>query len=276
MKGALFRSAIRRSTRSFVATSRDFWSRGFPSCMLVCFLPFQLLACIRSWFRFSHPHTFCPLQQFFILFFSIVQGYAAREFAQHVAKLGEVALIFKEAVVPSEHPALGYLVGNLAQKLSKQILLQRPLPVQLGKQTYKYQPLMIGTGRSTFRNLKDLCLREVLDLGYNRLSGQLPCDLQNNFSMTIILTDNSGLLHTTCSEMYVLQKSSSQVQVEEEILPGTDRALSYYSILMSRQLRSMPEHSRRCLQPNSKAVFDQKSRQHAAYSKAAYSKRYPI
>ncbi|KAL6528957.1 hypothetical protein OROMI_028843 [Orobanche minor] len=99
-------------------------------------------------------------------------------------------------------------------------------------------------------NLKDLCLGEfcatiffygvvpgdianlirleVLDLGYNRMSGQLPCDLQNNFSMTIILTDNSGLLHTTCSEMYVLQKSSSEVQVEEEILPGTDRALLAY------------------------------------------------
>ncbi|KAL6575908.1 hypothetical protein OROHE_000379 [Orobanche hederae] len=56
-------------------------------------------------------------------------------------------------VAPYERPSLGYLVGNLAQKLSKQILLQRPLPVQLGKQTYKYQTLIIATGRSVFRFL---------------------------------------------------------------------------------------------------------------------------
>ncbi|KAL6576454.1 1-acyl-sn-glycerol-3-phosphate acyltransferase [Orobanche hederae] len=70
---------------------------------------------------------------------------------------------------------------------------------------------------------------EVLDLGYNNLSGQLPCSLQNNFSMTIILTDNNELLSSTYSEIYVLQKSSSEVQVEE-ILSGTDRASSCYSI----------------------------------------------
>ncbi|KAL6541628.1 hypothetical protein OROGR_011114 [Orobanche gracilis] len=81
-------------------------------------------------------------------------------------------------------------------------------------------------------NLKKL---EVLDLGYNNLSGQLPCNLRNNFSMTIILTDNSGLLDSTCSEMYVLQKSSSEVQVEE-ILSGTGLASSCYSILMSRKV----------------------------------------
>ncbi|KAL6584950.1 hypothetical protein OROMI_004239 [Orobanche minor] len=70
---------------------------------------------------------------------------------------------------------------------------------------------------------------EVLDLGYNNLSGQLPCSLQNNFSMTIILTDNNELLSSTYSEIYVLQKSSSEVQVEE-ILCGTDQASSCYSI----------------------------------------------
>ncbi|KAL6533092.1 hypothetical protein OROMI_027204 [Orobanche minor] len=74
-------------------------------------------------------------------------------------------------------------------------------------------------------NLKKL---EVLDLGYNNLSGQLPCNLGNNFSMTIILTDNNGLLDSSCSEMYVLQKSSSEVQVA--------RASSCYSILMSRKV----------------------------------------
>ncbi|KAL6528958.1 hypothetical protein OROMI_028844 [Orobanche minor] len=152
MKGALFRSAIRRSTRSSVATSRDFWSRGFPSCMLVCFLPFQLLAwhsLVVQILSSSHLLPFTTVLHFIFLNRSV--GYAAREFAQHVAKLGEVALIFKEAMwflMNVQHQ--GYLVGNLAQKLSKQILLQKPLPVQLGKQTYKYQPLMIGTGRSTF------------------------------------------------------------------------------------------------------------------------------
>ncbi|KAL6573506.1 hypothetical protein OROHE_001965 [Orobanche hederae] len=82
-------------------------------------------------------------------------------------------------------------------------------------------------------NLKKL---EVLDLGYNNLSGQLPCSLQNNFSMTIILTDNNELLGSTYYEIYVLQKSSAEVQVEK-ILSGTDRAPSCYSIWKSRKLR---------------------------------------
>ncbi|KAL6576419.1 hypothetical protein OROHE_000200 [Orobanche hederae] len=110
-------------------------------------------------------------------------------------------------------------IGNLIRQEWKGSLSQR----------YSGSPYRKLSSPEVYGDILYLKKLEVLDLGYNNLSGQLPCSLQNNFSMTIIWTDNNELLSSTYSEIYVLQKSSSEVQVEE-ILSGTDRASSCYSI----------------------------------------------
>ncbi|KAL6530922.1 hypothetical protein OROHE_014404 [Orobanche hederae] len=249
MKGALFRSAIRRSTRSSVATSRDFWSRGFPSCMLVCFLPFKLLAwhsLVVQILSSSHLLPFTAVLHFIFLNRSV--GYAAREFARHVAKLGEVALIFKEAhVVPYERPALGISCWKLSTKIVKADFASKTLTSTAGETN-------IQVPATYDRNLKDLCLRgnfaqqffygvvpgdianliklEVLDLGYNRLSGQLPCDLQNNFSMMIFdgqqRASSYHMFRNVCSSKLIIRSSSGGGDFTRN-----RRALYYYSILRS-------------------------------------------
>ncbi|CAI9782279.1 unnamed protein product [Fraxinus pennsylvanica] len=58
---------------------------------------------------------------------------------------------------------------------------------------------------------------EVLDLGYNNFSGQLPCHFINNFSIAIFLLDNNVLLGNMHPEIYERQKLS-EVQVDGRLL----------------------------------------------------------
>ncbi|KAL1544789.1 non-specific serine/threonine protein kinase [Salvia divinorum] len=64
---------------------------------------------------------------------------------------------------------------------------------------------------------------EVLDFGYNNFSGQLPCSLGNNFSMTLLLLDNNERISHISPEIYELQKLS-EGQVEEELLSRSKEA----------------------------------------------------
>ncbi|KAH6837369.1 hypothetical protein C2S53_010771 [Perilla frutescens var. hirtella] len=64
---------------------------------------------------------------------------------------------------------------------------------------------------------------EVLDVGCNNFSGQLPARLGNNFSMTLLLLDNNECLSDISPEIYELQKLS-EVQVEEDLISRSKEA----------------------------------------------------
>ncbi|KAL5720953.1 non-specific serine/threonine protein kinase [Ranunculus cassubicifolius] len=68
-----------------------------------------------------------------------------------------------------------------------------------------------------FKELKDL---EVLDLGFNNISGPVPLDLGNNLSLTILLLDNNELLESLTPELHDLWKLS-EIQVDDTYLSGT-------------------------------------------------------
>ncbi|KAL3630566.1 hypothetical protein CASFOL_023550 [Castilleja foliolosa] len=79
-------------------------------------------------------------------------------------------------------------------------------------------------------NLNEL---EVLDIGFNNFSGQLPFNLGNNFSLTILLLDNNEHLDSSRPEIYVLQKFS-EAQVDEDVFSRTNQESSCNSLLISR------------------------------------------
>ncbi|RDX89721.1 Protein MALE DISCOVERER 2 [Mucuna pruriens] len=63
---------------------------------------------------------------------------------------------------------------------------------------------------------------EVLDLGFNNFSGQLPTDLGNNISLTILLLDNNEHLCGFSPEINEL-KMLSEYQVDENQLSSAER-----------------------------------------------------
>ncbi|XP_042014499.1 monodehydroascorbate reductase [Salvia splendens] len=122
--------------------------------------------------------------KYVILGGGVSAGYAAREFAKHGVKLGEVALISKEAVAPYERPALSkaylfpegtarlpgfhvcvgsggerllpewYMENGISLILSTEIvkadLASKTLTSSAGE-TFKYQTLIIATGSTVLR-----------------------------------------------------------------------------------------------------------------------------
>ncbi|KAH6837792.1 monodehydroascorbate reductase 1 [Perilla frutescens var. hirtella] len=122
--------------------------------------------------------------KYVILGGGVAAGYAAREFAKHGVKLGELALISKEAVAPYERPALSkaYLfpegtarlpgfhvcVGSGGERLLPEWYMEKGISLILSTEivkadlasktlisaageTYKYQTLIIATGSTVIR-----------------------------------------------------------------------------------------------------------------------------
>ncbi|KAH6807448.1 monodehydroascorbate reductase 1 [Perilla frutescens var. frutescens] len=122
--------------------------------------------------------------KYVILGGGVAAGYAAREFAKHGVKLGELALISKEAVAPYERPALSkaylfpegtarlpgfhvcvgsggerflpewYMEKGISLILSTEIVkadLASKTLISAAGETYKYQTLIIATGSTVIR-----------------------------------------------------------------------------------------------------------------------------
>ncbi|KAG6433294.1 hypothetical protein SASPL_104902 [Salvia splendens] len=156
---------------------------------------------------------------------------------------GVALLKFKQEIVSDPHGALsnwideigvenpcswsgvGCSKGYVVDLNLKDLCLRGTLSPQIGtlihlKSLILRNNLFSGVIPEEITYIKGL---EVLDFGYNNFSGQIPCSLGNNFSMTLLLLDNNERISHICPEIYELQKLS-EVQVEEELLSRSKEA----------------------------------------------------
>lgn len=179
----------------------------------------------RSWNRLLVAFAVCSL---YLLNFS---------FCWSLNDEGAALLKFKERIVVDPHGALSNWVdeigvenpcswfgvgcsdGYVVDLNLRDLCLRGTLSPHIGHLIHLKSLILRNNSFSGVipEEITDIKGLEVLDVGYNNFSGQLPCRLGHNLSMTLLLLDNNECISNISPEVYELQKLS-EVQVEEELL----------------------------------------------------------